>query len=291
MRTTTWHGTLPVGLWKQVQSAIADVERTTGKVFGDPTKPLLLACRSGAKFSMPGMMDTVLDIGLNDDVVAGMVATTGNAAFVYDSYRRLIQMFGSVVLGVDEAHFEEVLSAVRAGAGVESDSDLDASQFEFVIDRFKAIVERRASVAFPSDPEQQLEMAVRAVFDSWEGKRAQDYRRAAGIADDLGTAVNVVAMVFGNLGSSSATGVAMSRNATTGENRIEGDFLVNAQGEDVVAGIRTTRPIEELAEVMPEISAEFTAVGSTTRTPLRRHAGHGVHGRRRQALAVADTRR
>jgi pyruvate,orthophosphate dikinase len=251
------HGQLPDGLWAQVQESITEVERLTGKKFGDPTAPLLLACRSGAKFSMPGMMDTVLDIGLNDEVVAGMIAATGDAAFVFDSYRRLIQMFGSVVLGVDEAHFEEVLSAARADAGVGSDSDLDAGQLEFVSERFKAIVARRASVPFPSDPEQQLEMAVRAVFDSWEGKRAQDYRRAAGIADDLGTAVNVVAMVFGNLGGTSATGVAMSRNATTGENRIEGDFLINAQGEDVVAGIRATRPIEELAAVMPQISEQF----------------------------------
>ena len=256
------HGELLPEVWEQVVDALKSIESKTGKVFGDPSNPLLVACRSGAKFSMPGMMDTVLNIGLNDDVVKGMSGLTGNAHFVLDSYRRLIQMFGSVVLGVDDEHFQRVLSAERDANGVEEDSELSEDSLRSVIDRFKAVTARRASVPFPTDPYEQLKMAVRAVFESWDGKRAQDYRRAAGIADDLGTAVNVVAMVFGNYGTDSATGVAMSRNATTGEPQLEGDFLINAQGEDVVAGIRPTRPIQELAEVMPEISAEFSAIAS-----------------------------
>ncbi|MGI9612294.1 MAG: pyruvate, phosphate dikinase [Acidimicrobiales bacterium] len=253
-------GSFPAGLWEQIEAALSAMESQTGKRFGDPSNPLLVACRSGAKFSMPGMMDTVLDIGLNDEVVEGMTRSTGNAHFALDSYRRLIQMFGSVVLGVADEYFERVLATERERIGVAEDSDLTVESLESVIDQFKAVVARRASISFPSDPYEQLRMAVRAVFDSWDGKRAQDYRRAAGISNDLGTAVNVVSMVFGNFGPDSATGVAMSRNATTGEAKLEGDFLVNAQGEDVVAGIRPTRPIHELADVMPEISAQFAEI-------------------------------
>ncbi|MEZ5378703.1 MAG: pyruvate, phosphate dikinase [Acidimicrobiales bacterium] len=251
------HGTFPDDLWPQALAALRAIETQTGKVLGDPERPLLLACRSGAKFSMPGMMDTVLDIGLNDDVVKGMVAKTGNEHFVLDSYRRLIQMFGSVVLGVADEYFETVLTDARLAAGVETDAELGVDALSEVIEGFKRVVARRASIAFPTDPIEQLRMAVEAVFNSWDGKRARDYRRAAHIPEDLGTAVNVVSMVFGNTGDNSATGVAMSRNATTGEPKLEGDFLVNAQGEDVVAGIRPTRPIEELAEVMPELHRQF----------------------------------
>ena len=233
-------GSFPDDLWPQVKAAIGSVEEQTGKTLGDPTNPLLVACRSGAKFSMPGMMDTVLDIGLNDDVVKGMIAATGNDHFVLDSYRRLIQMFGSVVLGVADEYFEEVLTEARAAAGTTSDADLDVTALADTIEAFKQVVNRRASIPFPTDPMLQLRMAIEAVFNSWDGKRARDYRRAAHISEDLGTAVNIVAMVFGNTGDDSATGVAMSRNATTGAPKLEGDFLINAQGEDVVAGIRPT---------------------------------------------------
>ncbi len=250
-------GRLPDDLWPQVTTALRAIENQTGKTLGDPSNPLLVACRSGAKFSMPGMMDTVLDIGLNDDVVKGMIRSTGNEHFVLDSYRRLIQMFGSVVLGISDEYFEEVLTDAREAAGTDNDADLDVESLRSIIDTFKNVTNRRAPIPFPTDPMQQLQMAIEAVFDSWDGKRARDYRRAAHISNDLGTAVNVVAMVFGNTGNESATGVAMSRNATTGEPRLEGDFLINAQGEDVVAGIRVTRPIQELADEMPEMSRQF----------------------------------
>ncbi|MCB0993976.1 MAG: pyruvate, phosphate dikinase [Acidimicrobiales bacterium] len=255
-------GHLPDGLWDQVLAAVAHMEQVTGKGFGDVSNPLLLACRSGAKFSMPGMMDTVLDIGLNDDVVEGMIALTGDARFVYDSYRRLVQMFGTVVLGVRDEPFEEVLTRMRAERGVASDAALDADDMRRVVELFQGIVRRTASVPFPTDPLQQLRMAIEAVFRSWNGKRARDYRDAAHIPHDLGTAVNVMAMVFGNTGADSATGVAMSRNATTGEPQLEGDFLINAQGEDVVAGIRPTTPIGELSQEMPEVAEQFAAIAT-----------------------------
>ncbi|NNE12561.1 MAG: pyruvate, phosphate dikinase, partial [Ilumatobacter sp.] len=247
-------GELPEGLWDEVLSAMHALEEATGKRFGDPSNPLLVACRSGAKFSMPGMMDTVLNIGLNDEVVKGMAAATGDERFVLDSYRRLIQMFGDVVLGVDTDEFEHVLRDARAERGVANDADLTAADLRTVIERFTSIVGRHGSQAFPTEPLDQLRMATEAIFQSWWGKRAHDYRVAAHIPHDLGTAVNVVAMVFGNMGDDSATGVAMSRDATTGEPRLEGDFLINAQGEDVVAGIRPTRPISELADLMPEVA-------------------------------------
>ncbi len=251
---------LPAGLWDQVLSAMEDLESETGLGFGDPTKPLLVACRSGAKFSMPGMMDTVLDIGMNDEVAARMIERTEDPRFVYDSYRRLIQMFGSVVLGVRDEPFEDVLYEYRTKRGVENDSGLTADDLREIVDRFKAVVDSQARAPFPSDPYEQLKLAVIAVFDSWGSRRAKDYRRAAGISDDLGTAVNVVTMVFGNTGDDSATGVAMSRNATTGESRLEGDYLINAQGEDVVAGTRPTLPISQLAEDMPEAAAQFADI-------------------------------
>jgi pyruvate,orthophosphate dikinase len=260
-------GEFPDGLWEQVLDAMAEMERATGKRYGDRDRPLLVACRSGARFSMPGMMDTVLDLGLNDDVVEGMIAATGDARFVLDSYRRLIQMFGAVVLGIRDEPFEEVLAAQRERRGVVADAALDAQDLREVVAAFRRIVERRSPVGFPTDPYQQLRMAVEAVFESWNGKRARDYREAAHIAHDLGTAVNVVTMVFGNTGGDSATGVAMSRDATTGENHLEGDYLVNAQGEDVVAGIRQTTPISELLVEMPEVAEQFAGYART----LERH--------------------
>jgi pyruvate,orthophosphate dikinase len=253
-------GDLPEGLWEQALGALRTMEEKTGKRFGDPTNPLLVSCRSGAKFSMPGMMDTVLDIGLNDEVTEGMIKLTGNEHFAYDSYRRLIQMFGTVVLGVRDEPFEDVLANHRERRGVRSDADLTGDDFRAIVAEFKDIVRRHARIEFPSDAEEQLRMATQAVFDSWNGKRARDYRQAANIAHDLGTGVNVVTMVYGNLGEGSATGVAMSRNATTGENALEGDYLTNAQGEDVVAGTRPTKPLQQLKTEMREIYIQFEGI-------------------------------
>ena len=250
----------PEGMLDQVAEALRSVEEETGKRFGDADNPLLVSCRSGAKFSMPGMMDTVLNIGLNDAVVEGLIRLTDDPHFGYDSYRRLVQMFGSVVLGVRDEPFEDVLERYRTARNVGSDSDLTADDFKAITAEFRGIVERYAGRAFPDDPKEQLLLAIEAVFRSWNGKRAIDYRNAAGIAHDLGTGVNIQTMVFGNMGSDSATGVAMSRNATTGENHLEGDYLTNAQGEDVVAGIRVTKRMDELEEEMPELYREFASI-------------------------------
>jgi pyruvate,orthophosphate dikinase len=241
----------------QIRHYLTRIEEASGRRFGDPKDPLLLSCRSGAKFSMPGMMDTVLNIGINDEVARGMVEIFQDPRFVYDSYRRLIQMFGAVVIGVRDEPFEDVLAYKREEAGVDSDADLAVEDLKEIVDRFKEIVHLYAGREFPSDPFVQLRMAIEAVFRSWNGKRAIDYRNASGIPHNLGTGVSVQTMVFGNRGSDSATGVVMSRNATTGEPSLEGDYLVNAQGEDVVAGIRSTQPIERLATEMPEAFAEF----------------------------------
>ena len=195
-------GKFPTGLWAQTLRAMQTIERRTGKGFGDPKKPLLVSCRSGAKFSMPGMMDTVLNIGLNDATAAGMVSLTGDPRFVYDAYRRLVQMYGSVVLSVDDEPFEDVLSAYRKRRGVPTDSELPPEDLKAITAEFKKIVRDRAKVEFPSDPVEQLRLAIEAVFKSWNGKRAIDYRNAAGIPHNLGTGVNIVTMVFGNMGSS-----------------------------------------------------------------------------------------
>lgn len=250
----------PEGLWEQELHALAAVEALTGKKFGDPGNPLLVSCRSGAKFSMPGMMDTVLNIGLNAQTVEGMIKLTGDARFVYDSFRRLIQMFGSVVMGVPDEPFEEVITHYRKMQGVDSDAGLGADDWRAIGEEFKTIFKRYNRIDFPSDPLEQLRLATEAVFKSWNGKRAVDYRNAAKIPHDLGTAVNIQTMVFGNMGEGSATGVAMTRNATTGENKIEGDYLLNAQGEDVVAGIRVTERVEQLGEDMPTTWQEFVAI-------------------------------
>jgi pyruvate,orthophosphate dikinase len=244
--------TMPAEVWEQVLAALHDVEQVLDKRFGDPTSPLLVSCRSGAKFSMPGMMDTVLNIGLNDETAKGLVALTGDPHFVLDSYRRLIQMFGTVVLGLRDELFENVLASARVARGVASEGDLSVDDLRSVVARFRDI-----AAQFPTDPTEQLRMAIEAVFASWNGKRAVDYRNAAGIPHDLGTAVNVQAMVFGNLGEHSATGVTMTRSGATGQPGLEGDYLINAQGEDVVSGTRATRPLETLAEAMPQAHAEL----------------------------------
>jgi pyruvate, orthophosphate dikinase len=250
-------GTFPRGMWSEVLAAVTALEHESGKRFGDPRAPLLVACRSGAKISMPGMMDTVLNIGMNDDVAAALVQQTGDARFVFDSYRRLVQMFGTVVLDIDDAPFESLLASARAKRSVRNDAELPADDLRELTARFKQIVQEKAGRAFPDDAREQLELAVAAVFRSWDGKRARDYRNAAKIPHDLGTAVNVVTMVFGNLGEQSGTGVATTRNVTTGEKVMEGDFLWNAQGEDVVAGTRETLPIAELSRAMPAVGAQL----------------------------------
>ncbi len=247
----------PAGMWEQELAAMKKVEELTGKKFGDPEKPLLVSCRSGAKFSMPGMMDTVLNIGLNDEVAEAMVKLTGDARFVYDSYRRLVQMFGSVVMGLDDDAFEEVLDEARAKAGVKSDTELNAEQWKEVTAEFKKIYKAGTGSDFPQDPIEQVKLSTEAVFKSWNGKRAIDYRNAAGIAHDLGTAVNIMTMVFGNMGDTSGTGVAFTRNPATGEKVMYGDYLLNAQGEDVVAGIRTPHPIADMEKELPEAYAQF----------------------------------
>jgi pyruvate,orthophosphate dikinase len=254
----------PGDMWDQALAALAHVEELTGKTFGDATNPLLVSCRSGAKFSMPGMMDTVLNIGLNDEVALGMVELIGDERFVFDSYRRLVQMFGSVVLGLDDEPFEEVLTEYRTKHGVGNDAELPPAALREVVERFKAL-----APDFPQDPAEQLRLATEAVFKSWNGKRAIDYRNAAKIAHDLGTAVNIQTMVFGNMGNSSATGVAMTRNATTGEDHIEGDFLINAQGEDVVAGIRPTKGMDDMAVEMPDMYEQFREIAKNLENHYR----------------------
>ncbi|MFZ5570764.1 MAG: pyruvate, phosphate dikinase [Thermodesulfobacteriota bacterium] len=254
------NGIFPDGLWEQVMTAMKAVEDTTGKKFGEGPNPLLVSCRSGAKFSMPGMMDTVLNIGLNDSAAEAMTVLTGDERFVYDAYRRLIQMFGSVVIGMPDEIFEEVITRTRQRAGVESDIQLTAADWKKVTAEFKTLFKEHTKIAFPNNPYEQLKMATEAVFKSWNGKRAVDYRNAANIAHDLGTAVNIVAMIFGNMGKDCATGVAMTRNGSTGERKIEGDYLINAQGEDVVAGTRITQDLSRLATDMPQAYVELQQI-------------------------------
>ena len=261
--------TFPEGMWEQGLEALKAVESATGKTFGDKKNPLLVSCRSGGKFSMPGMMDTVLNIGLNDDTAKAMIKLTGDERFVYDLYRRLIQMFGSVVMGISDEPFEAVITHTRRKAGVKSDAELTADDWQKVTAEIKKIYKHHTHRNFPTDPLLQLRKATEAVFKSWNGKRAVDYRNAAGIAHDLGTAVNIQTMIFGNMGDSSATGVAMTRNASTGEKQIEGDYLMNAQGEDVVAGIRLTNDIKDLKKDLPEAYAEFEQICENLETHYR----------------------
>jgi pyruvate,orthophosphate dikinase len=247
----------PEGMWDQALEALKVTEKEAGKTFGDPANPLLVSCRSGAKFSMPGMMDTVLNIGLNDKTAQGMIELTGNDTFVYNSYRRLVQMFGSVVLGIPDEPFEEALQERKQEKGVKDDTDLTAEDWKALTEAFKAIVREHKGFDFPQKPIDQLRLATEAVFGSWNVKRAIDYRRAENIPDDLGTAVNVVTMVFGNMGWDSGTGVAFTRDPATGEKVMYGDYLLNAQGEDVVAGIRNTKEIGELKDEMPDVYHQF----------------------------------
>jgi len=252
----------PEGLWEQIQPALADVEEATGKKFGDVNNPLLVSVRSGAKFSMPGMMDTILNLGLNDETVKGLAASTQNDRFAYDSYRRFIQMFGDVVLGVEHHEFEMILDEAKAKQGVNFDSELSTESLQNVVEEYKKLILRRTGSPFPLDPMKQLEQAILAVFRSWNNDRAIVYRKINGIPDDIGTAVNVQSMVFGNMGNDSGTGVAFTRNPSTGEKALYGEYLMNAQGEDVVAGIRTPQPIKSLEEENEDIYKQFVEISS-----------------------------
>ena len=260
---------LPDGLWEDVLAAIKDVERSTGKGFGDPANPLLVSVRSGAKFSMPGMMDTVLNLGLNEDTLQGLVKLTGNERFGWDAYRRFIQMFGRIVMEVSGERFDHALDAAKERHGAKQDTDLDAAALRDLVGEFKSIVRADTGRDFPDDPNEQLDLSIKAVFASWFGKRAQDYRKNQNIPDDLGTAVNVVTMVFGNMGDDSGTGVAFTRDPNTGEKVLFGEYLTNAQGEDVVAGIRTAPKISQMQTEMPEVYAEFQRIGQQLETHYR----------------------
>lgn len=249
----------PEGLWEQELDALKETESATGKKFGDPKNPLLVSSRSGAKFSMPGMMDTVLNIGMNDEVAESMVKMTGDARFVYDAYRRLVQMFGSVVLGINDEAFEHLLNTYKEEKGYKSDTEMTADDWKAMTELFKAVITKHKGFDFPQDPYEQLKLATEAVFSSWNGKRAIDYRNAANISHDLGTAVNVQTMVFGNM-ENSGTGVAFTRNPSTGERKNWGEYLMNAQGEDVVAGIRNAKKVALMKDDLPEAYADYIAV-------------------------------
>ncbi|HEX7625706.1 MAG TPA: pyruvate, phosphate dikinase [Gaiellaceae bacterium] len=248
---------LPAGLEAEVDEHVRRLEERTGKRFGSDDDPLLVSVRSGAAVSMPGMMDTILNLGLNDAATEGLAARTGNARFAFDSYRRLIQMFGEVVEGIDGHRFESALSSLKAQRGVQQDTDLSDSDLRELVTTFKQIYREETGSDFASDARAQLLRAVRAVFESWDTPRAQVYRRAHSISDDLGTAVNIVQMVFGNKGDRSGTGVAFTRDPSTGASGLYGEFLMNAQGEDVVAGIRTPQPIETMRDTLPQAFDQF----------------------------------
>ncbi|NTW01834.1 MAG: pyruvate, phosphate dikinase, partial [Oscillochloris sp.] len=249
----------PEGMWEQVLVALKEIEQQTGKTFGDPTNPLLVSVRSGAKFSMPGMMDTVLNLGLNKNTREGIAKLTDNSRFAADAYRRFIQLFGKIVLGVEGERFEHLMDEAK-GHGQRQDTDLSAEELLEIAEQFKAVIKNDVGVEFPEDPLEQLREAIGAVFSSWNGRRAIDYRRINKISDSLGTGVNVQSMVFGNMGDDSATGVAFTRSPSTGDGEIFGEYLVNAQGEDVVAGVRTPQPISKLKDTMPEVYEQFHSI-------------------------------
>src|SRR5450830_611389 len=250
----------PDGFMEQVKLNMKKLEKAMGLDFGDINDPLLVSVRSGAAVSMPGMMDTILNLGLNDKTVAGLIKKTGNKRFGMDSYRRFIQMFGDVVMEVEHAKFEEALQHLKDKKGAKFDTDLSADDLETLVADYKKIVEKEKAVSFPQDPMEQLKMAVNAVFSSWNNKRAISYRNLNDIPHSLGTAVNIQAMVFGTMGDNSGTGVAFTRNPYTGEKKVYGEYLTNAQGEDVVAGIRTPKDLDELNREMPAIYKQLMEI-------------------------------
>jgi len=250
----------PTGMWRQVEAHLKRVEQAMGAKFGDPKNPLLVSVRSGARVSMPGMMDTVLNLGLNDQTLPGLIARSKNERFAYDSYRRFIQMFGDVVLGIEKQAFERLLEAQKHAKKVKLDTDLAAADLKQLVALFKRVVKDKTGKEFPQDVKEQLRLAVSAVFESWDNPRAITYRRLHNIPGDWGTAVNVQSMVFGNMGDNSGTGVAFTRDPGTGERRFFGEYLMNAQGEDVVAGIRTPQPISQLKKGLPRVYAELERI-------------------------------
>jgi pyruvate, orthophosphate dikinase len=259
----------PPGLWDQARQAMKSIEQKTGRQFGSPENPLLVSVRSGAKFSMPGMMDTVLNLGLNDDTTEGLARQAGDERFAFDAYRRFIQMFGKIVMDINPELFEHRLDEEKTNAGVSSDADLSVENLKTLVGAFKDIVRQNAGEDFPTDPYEQLQHSIAAVFRSWNGERAIAYRESEGIAHNLGTAVNVQAMVFGNMGADSGTGVAFTRNPSTGEAKLFGEYLLNAQGEDVVAGIRTPQPISALQRDMPEAYNQFQDIAQRMESHYR----------------------
>ncbi|MBQ5745386.1 MAG: pyruvate, phosphate dikinase, partial [Selenomonadales bacterium] len=254
---------LPAGLREEVEANLKTLEEQTGKRFGDAACPLLVSVRSGAVFSMPGMMDTILNLGLNEDTVEGLAKATNNKRFAYDAYRRFIQMFSDVVMELPKYEFETILSDQKDAQGVKFDQELSAESLRVIIDEYKDLYLMRVGEPFPEDPREQLFRAIEAVFRSWNNDRAIIYRNLNKIDHDLGTAVNVQSMVFGNMGDDCGTGVAFTRNPSTGENKLYGEYLTNAQGEDVVAGIRTPQPIAKLESEMPEIFTQFNNIALT----------------------------
>ena len=292
----------PDALDAAVRDAVEATEAVTDTRFGDPANPLLLSVRSGARVSMPGMMDTVLNLGLNDETAEGLARRSGSPRFAYDSYRRFVQMYGDVVLGLrpesDTAAdpFEALLERKKESRGVELDTELDADALRELVAEFKDAIRSGLGIEFPEDPWEQLWGAIGAVFNSWENPRAAVYREMYGYPASWGTAVNVQAMVFGNLGEDCATGVVFTRDPATGERRLSGEYLLNAQGEDVVAGIRTPQGLSlgdgvvgaSLEELMPDAHRELDGGVRPPRAALRRHAGHRVHHPAAQALGAAD---
>ncbi|MFQ5560455.1 MAG: PEP/pyruvate-binding domain-containing protein, partial [Nitrospinota bacterium] len=250
----------PEGLQEEIKKNLQKLEVDSGKGFGDVENPLLVSVRSGARASMPGMMDTVLNLGLNDKTVQGIIKKTGNARLGYDSYRRFITMFSDVVLEIKKEKFDEVFDAKKKSLHVQLDTELDAGALKEIVSEFKEVVKKEKGFDFPDDPSEQLRLAIEAVFASWNNQRAITYRRMYGIPSSWGTAVNVQSMVFGNMGDTSGTGVAFTRNPSTGERKFYGEFLMNAQGEDVVAGIRTPKPISELETEMPEVYGQLVDI-------------------------------
>ena len=260
-------GVFPEGLQEQIDAAMRELETRTGKGFGDVANPLLVSVRSGARVSMPGMMDTILNLGLNDETVESLARLTSNERFAWDAYRRFVMMYANVVLGIDKEHFEERIEATKKSLGIATDAQIDAGSWKALVKDFKSIVRERSGKDFPQDVHDQLKGSIDAVFDSWNSKRAVDYRRYNKIPDDWGTAVNIMEMVFGNMGDDSGTGVAFTRNPNTGEHALFGEYLTNAQGEDVVAGIRTPEKIADLAKHQPKIYEQFSQIA----TRLERH--------------------
>ena len=281
----------PKGLMDEVNKAVVTLEKELGKKFGDDSNPLLVSVRSGAAVSMPGMMNTILNLGLNDKATEGLAKATKNERFAYDAYRRLINMFGDVVMGMDHHAFEHAFDKVKKKYKVTEDTDVPAEGLKTLCEDYKALYKKSTGEEFPQNPLKQLELSILAVFGSWNTTRAVRYREIEGIRGLLGTAVNVQSMVYGNMGDDSGTGVAFTRNPNTGENKFFGEFLINAQGEDVVAGIRTPQPVAEMPKWNRAVHKELVGDQENARRSLQRNAGHRVHDRTWHVVHAANSNR